>query len=265
MARGRTMKKKRVGGGRPGLKINTGSYKIATSLGREEIAAMIAELQTIQGRGVEAYARVSDIASRLLATQGAITLEGDVSQVEHAKSFAEAASAANNVKRAKYDKAENVANIIVAVLERIGGSMVGGAGFLEGLKGMFFVNNNTKKNNALTSGVNVQAGELDLEIPEPQPNQSQQNPLTLPNLNVKTNNTPIVNGEMVNQKNGEMVIEQNNTMMNKQMNNTPIVNEEMVVEETNTNIQPMTGGKRRKSKTRKQKKQKKQKKTHKRR
>lgn len=258
MARGRTMKKKRVGGGRPGmpgLKINTGSYKIATSLGREEIAAMIAELQTIQGRGVEAYARVSDIASRLLATQGAITLEGDVSQVEHAKSFAEAASAANNVKRAKYDKAENVANIIVAVLERIGGSMVGGAAFLEGLKGIFF-GNNAKKNNALTSGLNVQAGEPDLEIPAPQPNQTQQIPLTLPNLNVK-NNTPIVNETMVN--------EQNNTMVNKQMNNTPVVNEEMVVEETNTNIQPMTGGKRRKSKTRKQKKQKKQKKTHKRR
>jgi hypothetical protein len=252
MARGRTMKKKRVGGGRPGLTINTGSYKIATSLGREEIAAMIAELQTIQGRGVESYAHVSDIASRLLATPGAITGQGDVSQVEHAKSFAQAASAANNVKRAKYDKAENVANIIVAVLERIGGSMVGGAGFLEGLKGMFFGNNTAKKNNALTSGVNVQAGELDLEIPEPQANQAQENPLTLPNLNVKTNNTPIVNVEMAN--------EQNNTMMN----NTPIVNEEMVVEETNTNIQPMTGGKRRKSKTRKQKKQKKQKKTHKR-
>jgi hypothetical protein len=59
-----------------------------------------------------------------------------------------------------------------------------------------------------------------------------------------------------------MVNEQNNTMVNKQMNNTPIVNEEMVVEEANTNIQSMTGGKRRKSKTRKQKKQKK---THKRR
>ena len=251
MARGRTMKKKRVGGGRPGmpgLKINTGSYKIATSLGREEIAAMIAELQTIQGRGVEAYAHVSQIASRLLATPGAITLEGDVSQVEHAKSFAEAASAANNVKRAKYDKAENVANIIVAVLERIGGSMVGGAGFLEGLKGMFF-GNNAKKNNALTSGVNVQAGEPDFEIPAPQANQTQEIPLPLPNLNNK------------NKKNNNlrMVNEQNNTMVNKQMNNTPIVNEEMVVEEANTNIQSMTGGKRRKSKTRKQKK------THKRR
>jgi hypothetical protein len=240
------MKKKRVGGGRlgmPGLKINTGSYKIATSLGREEIAAMIAELQTIQGRGVEAYARVSDIASRLLATPGAITLEGDVSQVEHAKSFAQAASAANNVKRAKYDKAENVANIIVAVLERIGGSMVGGAGFLEGLKGMFF-SNNAKKNNAVTSGLNVQASEPDLEIPAPQANQTQEIPLPLPNLNNK------------NKKNNNL------RMVNEQMNNTPIVNEEMVVEEANTNIQSMTGGKRRKSKTRKQKKQKK---THKRR
>lgn len=218
----RTMKKKRVGGRPPGLsglKINTGSYSIPTTLRGDEIAAMIAELQGIEGRSVGAYEHVAEIAGKLLARQGAITLEGDVSQVEHAKSFAEAAASANNVKRVKYDKAENVANIIIGVLERIRGAMVGGAGFFEGLKGALFGNNN--KNKALTSELNVQAEEPVLEIPPMQPNMKEEIPFTLPNL---------------------------------KLNNTPIVNETMVNEVLSNNIQPMTGGKRRKSKTRKHKK-----------
>lgn len=225
------MKKKRVGGRPPGLsglRINTGSYVIPTTLGQEEIDLLIAELQGIEGRNVGSYEHVAQIAEKFLTKQGAITLDGDVAQVQHAKSFAEAAVAANNVKRSKYDKTENIASLIIGVLERIrDGSMTGGASFLEGLKGALFGNNNKNKNKALTSELNVQAEEPALEIPPMQPNN-----ITQPNMKEEI---PF-------------------TLPNLKLNNTPIVNETMVNEVLSNNIQPMTGGKRRKSKTRKHKK-----------
>lgn len=203
MTHGRTMKKKRVGGRPPGLSgltINTGSYKIPTTLGGEEINAMVAELQTIQGRNVEAYEHISQIATKLLSKPGAITLEGDVAQVEHAKAFAEAAVAANNVKRAKYDKAENVANIVIGVLERIRGSMTGGAGFLNQLKGLIGMSD--ASNNVVTSEPNVHELDhpgLELTAP-PQPNMSQQEPpmnqMTLPEPAANTMvNEPMTGGK----------------------------------------------------------------------
>lgn len=222
------MKKKRVGGCRPpglsGLKINTGTYVIPTTLRRDEIDAMVAKLQTIQGRNVSAYEHVAQIADKLLAKPGAITLEGDVAQVQHAKSFAKGAAAANNVKREKYDKAENVANIIIGVLERIRSApMTGGDGFFEGLKEMIGIGN---KNKAVTSGPNVQAH----DIPELEVQPMQQNNLTQqPNNN--TNTHPIVNEEVPSEE-------------------TSIKNQPMINETFNN----QAGGKRRKSKTRKHKK-----------
>lgn len=242
MARNHTMKKKRVGGRPPGLsglRINTGSYVIPTTLGREEIDAIVAELQGIEGRSVGAYEHVAQIAEKLLTKQGAITLEGDVAQVQHAKSFAEAAVAANNVKRAKYDKAENVASIIIGVLERIrDGSMTGGAGFLEGLKGMFGMNTNL----ATTSNTNVQVEEPVLEIPPMQPNNLTQKPNNLTN---KPNN------RMQKQPNTSPIVNENIPMVDE---NISMVEENISINNKSSNIQPMTGGKRRKSKTRKHKK-----------
>ena len=129
MVRARTMKKR--GGGRPpglsGLTINTGSYKITTTLRREDINSMIDELHEIKGRNVMGYERVAQIAEELLAKPGAITLEGHKYELEHAAGFAKDAAKANNDKREKYSRTENIANLIVSVLEKIrDGSMAGG-------------------------------------------------------------------------------------------------------------------------------------------
>jgi hypothetical protein len=124
----RTMKK-RVGGRPPGLSgltINTGSYKIATTLSRKEIDSMIDELRGIEGRNVEAYKHVAQIAEKLLAKDKAITLEADKFELEHAAGFAKDAAKANNDKREKYSRTENIANLIINVLEKIRENMTGG-------------------------------------------------------------------------------------------------------------------------------------------
>jgi hypothetical protein len=121
--------KKRVGGRPPGLSgltINTGSYKIATTLSRKEIDSMIDELRGIEGRNVETYKHVAQIAEKLLAKDKAITLEADKFELEHAAGFAKDAAKANNDKREKYSRTENIANLIINVLEKIRENMTGG-------------------------------------------------------------------------------------------------------------------------------------------
>lgn len=124
----RTMKK-RVGGRPPGLSgltINTDSYKIKTSLDREEIDSMIDELRRIKGRDVETYKHVAQIAEKLLSNDEAITLEAHKYELEHAAGFAKDAAKANNDKREKYSRTENIANLIISVLEKVRENMTGG-------------------------------------------------------------------------------------------------------------------------------------------
>jgi hypothetical protein len=103
-----THKKPHVRGGKPpGLKINTSTYDIPTSLTKKEIKEHLDILYKIENMN-ESYGKLEIIIVGLLNKPGAIGRETDVIQLEMLKYAAEK----------HHDKPRQIANVLISVLER---------------------------------------------------------------------------------------------------------------------------------------------------